>query len=100
MKSVDLDLGQSGFPDQWVKIIDPRYLTQRKFEELMKSTDGEQFLRDRIEAWHVLDGDTGEPLGEPQTADLKGLPIGVISVITDKIGELFEATIPFRSRKA
>jgi len=120
-RSVKLDLGPLGFDGQYVNLFDPKYLSQRKFEEIVAEMRVAQVaaadespeatavrsariekvgMRDRIESWYVLDADSGEPLGDPQTADLHGLPLGVTGAIADKIGELFEATVPLRLRKA
>lgn len=100
---LDLD----GFDGQWVDLFDPRYMSQRKFEEAVKSMQdaqadpkaAEAFLRGRIAAWNVLDADSGLPLGDPQTADLGGIPLGVTKAISEKITELFEATVPNGSRR-
>lgn len=129
--SVKLDLAPLGFDGQYVNLFDPKYLSQRRFEEVVNDMLTAQIappplpegatpeeraaraeaeaarsrlieragLRDRIESWYVLDADTGAPLGDPQTADLQGLPLGVTGAITEKISELFEATVPLRLRK-
>lgn len=107
-KTYHLALDTTDFPDQWVDLFDPRFMSQRRFEEAVAAmraaaTDPkatEKFLRDRISTWNVLDADSGEPLGDPQSADLGGLPLGITKAISDKIGDLFEATIPNRSRNS
>lgn len=107
-KTEHLALDMAGFDGQWVDLFDPRFMSQRRFEEAVAAMRAaqndpkatEKFLRDRIAAWHVLDADSGEPLADPQTADLGGIPLGVTKAISDKIGDLFEATIPNRSRSS
>ena len=107
-KTEHLDLGPLGFDLQWVDLFDPKYLSQRRFEESVRTMReaqaepkaAEQFLRERIAVWHVLDADSGEPLGDPQAADLGGLPLGITKAISEKITELFEATVPNASRRS
>lgn len=107
-KTFHLDLAEAGFEGMWVDLYDPRFLSQRKFEELVaRMSDvrsdakaAEQALRDRVAAWHLVDPDTEQDLNDPKTDDLGGLPVGVLSAIGDKINDLFEATVPLRSRKA
>jgi len=103
-----LDLAEAGFAGDWVELNDPRYLSQRRFEEVVAELGkakedpalAEKVFRDRISAWCVKDADTGATMSDPKTDDLKGLAVGVTSAIGEKITELFEATVPFRSRKA
>lgn len=97
------------FPDQWVDLLDPKFMSNRRFEELLAVLvkpdktveEAEAFFRSRIAAWHVLDADSGEPLGDPAaaTTDLGGLPIGITKAIGEKINELFTASVPSASRK-
>lgn len=107
-KTFHLDLGPLGFEEQWADLRDPKYMTQRRVEELsatMRDIEGnpkaaEDFLRSQVAAWHVLDGDSGEPLGDPTEADLGGLPLGITSAISQTINELFTATVPNALRKS
>ena len=103
-KTFHLDLGPFGFEEQWVDLRDPKYMTNRRMKRLAKAKDdpnaGEEFLRGLIVAWHVLDGDGDEPLGEPATDDFDGLSIGVTAAIGRTFTELTEAIVPNALRKS
>ena len=102
-KTVHFDLSEKGFEGQWVDLFDPRYMSQRRFEETAAAMQNghtqdpkaaESFLRGRIAAWHVLDADSGEALADPVDADLGGLPLGILQVIGERVVELFSAVVP------
>ena len=115
-KTVHFDLADAGELGEWVELEDPRSYSQRHFEQVVAEMQkirpdpatnqtgdpalGERVFRDRVSAWHLVDADTGASLNDPKTDDLKGVSVGVTAAIGEKITELFEATVPFRSRRA
>ena len=106
-KTVHMDFKDIGYEDQWADLEDPRDYSQRHFEAVVGEMQtaqkdaavAEKFFRDRIASWHVVDGDSGEAMNDPKVDDLKGVSVAVSLAIGQKITELFEATVPFRSRK-
>ncbi len=114
-KIVHLDLKDAEAEGQWAELENPRAYSQRKFEQVVGDMTkvrpnpetgavgdaalAEQVFRNCIWAWHLIDADTGAALNDPKTDDLSGLEVGVTAAIGEKITELFEATVPFRSRK-
>lgn len=110
-KVAHLDLGEFGFPSQWVDLHDPRFMSERKFQRVVEEIQDpasqndpkklHEFLRGRIAAWHVLDADSGEAMDDPQTADMAGLPLGARKPIVEKVFELFGNQAPdLASRRA
>ena len=107
---VHLDLSAAGFKDQWVDFFDPKYLTQRKWEQTVSSfeaiRDGkaepgaeERFFRERIAAWHLKDEDTGESLSDPANDDLKALTLEHSKALMERILELFNEQVPAPLRR-
>lgn len=107
-KTVHVDLGPLGFEDQWFDIRDPKYMSDRRAKKYAVSMQGsdvdpkvtEDFLRNLVFAWHVLDADSEEPLDDPTTADLGGLPLGVSAAISGKFNELITDIVPNALRKS
>lgn len=104
-KIATLDLTDAGFPDQWVKLRDPKYLSNKHFEELLAriskqdrtKEENEAIFRERIVTWHIFD-ENGTLMGDPATADLGDVPIGITTAIGGKITELFQVALPNASR--
>lgn len=107
-KTVHLDFKDIGYESQWCDLEDPKDYTQSRYEavlaDMLKAKEdpavAEKFFRDRIASWHLVNGDTDEPLNDPKTDDLKGIKVAISLAIGEKISELFEATVPFRSKRA
>jgi hypothetical protein len=104
MKTVRLEVPEQ---DGWVDLYDPGDWTHRKFrawvkksEELKTATDSpaaEEWLREVISAWHIVDGDTGAVLTDPQKDDLAALKLTTTKAITEKAVALIRDAAPFRS---
>ena len=68
---------------EWADLFDPGDLSFRAVEKLAGQLDhlrttadsagAEEFIRERIAAWHLIDADSGAEMNDPRTDDLKGL---------------------------
>lgn len=95
---------------EWVELYDPADMTHRRVAAAIKQLQGfnnghttddeqDQWLRDRIAAWHLVDPDTNTAMDDPQTDDLGGVKKGTLKLIVEKFGELTVSTVPFGSAR-
>lgn len=94
--------------DGWVEVIDPADMSQRRFfawvqkaAQLKENPDsGDDFLRDVIAAWHLIDPDSGQPMNDPRTDDLRGLKVSTVKTISAKVISAATAAASFEPKAA
>lgn len=95
---------------EWVELYDPSDMSHRSVVACIKQLQGftnghtnedeqDQWLRERVAAWHLVDPDTGAPMDDPKTDDLGGVKKGTLKLIVEKFGELTVGSVPFGSSR-
>jgi hypothetical protein len=90
VKTIHIDLAQHDpeFAGQWIEVHNPRRVAQRVLDEwraLIAADDTEALVRQFVAAWHLLDEQTGAPMNDPATDDLKGLSVEQFSTISETL---------------
>lgn len=103
-KTIRFEVGEN----EWFELYDPSDQTHRKVVAAIKQLQGfkvgetpdeemDQWLRDRVAAWHLVDPDTNTVMDDPQKDDLAGLKKGTLKLLMEKFAELTANTVPFAS---
>ena len=96
-KPIHIDLAEAGLPElsgQWLDLRDPRFLSKRTVDRWQAAlNDGglapEQFVREVVAAWHLLDADNDSDLNDPAQDSLDGVPLAVFRILTERVQSTF-----------
>jgi hypothetical protein len=99
-----IDLGEDGFPDQWVQMSDIGRKSPEQFEGFQAAAieqgndavSAQRFLGSCIESWYVLNPQTGEPLPKPSSSEweIKQIPMRVNKRIQENIAAQMDDVLP------
>lgn len=107
MKPVHIDLGEidDDFAGQWLDVRKPLGWTMRRIQQwqaLEKSDDDvsayEEFIRWLIQAWHIVDQDSGEWLNDPKTDDLGAITPAMLYALREAMKRPFRGGVAAAGR--
>ena len=102
MKPVHIDLGEidDDFTGQWLDVRKPLGWTMRRIKQwqALETSDEdisayEEFIRWLIQAWHIIDQDSGQWLNDPQTDDLGAITPAMLYALREAMKSPFRGGV-------
>jgi hypothetical protein len=98
VKFIHIALDEHGLEGQWIDLRDPRFLSKRTIDRWQRQNEAgslstDEFLREFIAAWHIVDADTGADLNDPKTDSIDGAPLVVFQVLNERIRDAFRGSV-------